>query len=171
MATRYDLNLKDCPHVQVYRVLTQAVRHDHELARRVRRWRTWEGDVDDLRDVAVGELPCIELTIGTEPDAFYSPVSFVSPLIVDIVVTTSGTDQTVPLNLYWYVKRAVYPPDATARDLLHHNLVEAGAKGPMLVLFNAPSFTPIPRPGTFEVGQHLTATGRLSVDVIDVLNP
>lgn len=125
----------------------------------------------DLRDVAAGELPCIELTIGAGPDQFYSPVSFSSPLVVDIVVTTTGTDQTVPLNLYWYVKRAVYPPDAMARNALHSELVDAGAKAAMLVLFSAPTFQPLPRPGTLEIGHRLTATGQLTVDVIDMLNP
>lgn len=167
----HPLRLDDCPHVRVFKVAVRAIRESPILASLVRRWRVWDGRVDDWREPARGEFPCLELLIGEGADQFYGPDGFVGPLTVDVIVSTLGSNQIEPVNLYWAVKRAIYPDDLEARATLHQELVDAGAQGMFLVRFSAPRFMPIRQEGESQYSSRLVGYGEFEVPVVDRRNP
>lgn len=163
-----NLGLRSSPATNVFRALVGAIQTDPTLAGAVRRWRTWNGSHDDWREPSEGELPCVELLVGQGADEFYGPSTFVGPLVVELIVYCGGCDQDDPLDLYWAIKRAVYPADDVRREVIQEALVAAGAQGRDLVRFTSPSFAPVIYTKGERQFHRLIARGELTIPVIDL---
>jgi hypothetical protein len=166
MATEL-LALSPSPHREVFRVLVDTLRADPVLASVVRTWRAYEGRPDDTAELAASQTPCVWLTPQEGADDWYGPSGLIGPLVVLVEVYAPGTDADDILDLWYAIKRAVYPADATACLAIHSRLVAAGAEGHYLAEFTPARFGPVEG----EDANFLAATGMIRVRCRAELNP
>jgi hypothetical protein len=150
-------------HLATYDVIVQRLRDQLSW---VQRWRTMQGDEDDLRPWVDGETPGI-LTVPTLEDVgWYSEAAFRGRLVVTVELAMMTADVRDFGRAWRAVKEAFYPiGDRTAREAVRDAISEVcGGMSGGLVAFGGISY-PRPQAGI------LTAQGRLSVLINEDLNP
>lgn len=159
------LKLPTCEHLDVFDVLVSVLKADGTLGRTVKVWRTWAGDPSDVADWTADQCPGVRLTPSIEDTGWFSPESLKGRLVVDVEIATTGTNLRNPALLWRAIKRALYPESRTETQAIQARLRDAGAM-PHLVFF-APGLQYTPAAD----GAVIVATGRLSVQVIETLDP
>ena len=165
MAT-LDLGLTASPHRKVFRELVNVLTEDATLRRVIRRWATWDGRDESMREPGDGEIPFCALSPSLAREDFDGPGGFASPLTVDVLLLVEGSDVDDVIDLWRAFRRACYPGGAT-NQTIRSLLVAAGAETGE-PLFSSPSFAPLTDgDGT---RHRLRAVGSITLNVIDDLN-
>jgi hypothetical protein len=122
-----ELGLVPAPHRTVFRLFESTLKADETLRRIFKTWRSWEGIPEDRLEVDVSQCPAIRLTAVEGPDARFGPEGFRGDLRVTIEIAVPGTDLDDLMDVYWAVRRAIYPTDQAARQAISKALVDAGS--------------------------------------------
>lgn len=111
------LSIDDCPHVQLYRTIVQIIEDDQTVRRIVRpsSMRSWQGIPIDAAQFGEGAAPALRFTPTQGNDAWWTPGSMRGNLFIEVEIFTKGTCADDPANLWWIIRRALYPSDNAAR--------------------------------------------------------
>lgn len=123
-----NLGLPDSPHKLVFRELVRILRADPTLSAVLRAVLAWEGRPTDSQGLTLAQAPGIRLTPLLGPDAWQYPEAFTGDLFVRVEVLVAGYDVGDLMDLWWAVKRAIYPADFAAKMANINALKDAGAK-------------------------------------------
>lgn len=121
------LGLPDSPHKLVFREIVRILRADPTLSGALRGLIAWEGRPSDARPLSLSQAPIIRLTPLGGPDAWLYPEAFKNTLFIKAEVLVAGFDVGDMLDLWWAVKRALYPADFAAKNDIVNRLRAAGA--------------------------------------------
>lgn len=161
--------LKPSPQRLIFRYLVKAFRSDPTLSRVVQSWQVWDDDLpNNLRDPAITEMPCVRLSPSQGPDQFWGPEAFVGTLSVLIELYLPACDADDALDLYYAIRRAIYPTDPARRLTIHRQLVQNGARAEFTARFSQPNFRAFP---DAKGGAFTRAAGMLQLDILEQLNP
>ena len=151
-------------HLDVYDLVVQYLK---EGCPWVNRWRTFQGDPDDRRPWADGDLPGVMCIPTVQDNGWQDPATFRGRLVIDLELAIQ-TDALVELGQGWRaIKRVFYPTSAADREAIRQAIQDkAGGIATGYVEFAGFSYnvastsSPIP-----------LIRGRLSVGINELLTP
>lgn len=159
------LKLPTCEHLDVFDVLVSVLQADGAVRRTVKTWRTWTGDTTDADEWTADMCPGVRLTPTVLDDGWYSPESLKGRMVVDVEIALSGTNLRNAALVWRAIKRAFYPAVSADQLAIRARLREAGAESGLVLFQSGIQYTPV------DDGALIVATGRLSVSIIETINP
>lgn len=152
------------PHRLVFREFVRILRADVTVGRACKVIKAWEGKGTDADPLTIAQAPCIRLTpIGHAPDQWQYPEAFSQTLPINIEVLVPGYDVGDMLDIWYAVKRAVYPKDHGKKLLNIEALRKAGAKTGM-GLFSVQAAGDHPPESNLQA-----AIGQFKIDILEQL--
>ena len=162
------LDLESSPHSKVYAEIVRTLREDGTLRTVVRNWSVADGSTTDTAEPGLNQLPAITLRPAAGPERFYGPQGMLGPLFVDVECIVAGTNAADAMDLYYAIRLAIYPRDATLRMAIHQALVAAGAEAHYTLRFTQGRFAP--READDDMAAYV-ARGQIEVNVTSEFNP
>lgn len=149
-------------HLAVYNLLVTQLQ---EGCRWVERWRTWQGDPDDVRPWSSGDCPGVQLVPQLVDDGWQDPATFRGRLVVAVEIALETYDVREAGRAWRAIKRVFYPDTVAAREDVRRAIMEkATGLSAGLVEFKGLTYTP-PAAGALFI-----ARGTLSVVVNEQLS-
>lgn len=112
------LQLKDSNSTLLFRAIEKMVKSDPTLARVVKTWCTFNGDVNEVFDPSDKHAPYVRLTPSSSFAHQITEQSAESPFIVEVYLLTNGTNSDDISNLWSAFQRAIFPGDNSAISLI-----------------------------------------------------
>ena len=131
--------LPEAVEVTLFRILDQTIRADPITRDQVKVFRSWEGKADDKTPPSTDQAPWVRLSMKGSAEKWWSSDSQTGALTVLVEIFVTGTCSDDIANLWFAIKRSLYPQDPVSRSAFVKRLTDAGAhKG--LVEFTAPAY-------------------------------
>lgn len=114
------LSLSPSPHTTLFRAIVQLISRDTTIKRVVNpeNIQSYQGIVRDTSSFSEGSAPSIRFTPSQGDESWFTPSGFKGNLIIRVEMFTKGTSADDAFNLWWAIKRAIYPktPDPWPPD-------------------------------------------------------
>ena len=131
--------LPEAVEVTLFRIIDKTIRADATVAAQVKVFRSWLGNPGDKTPPSSTEAPYIRLTPMGSAEEWWSTDSQLGWLNIEVELWVNGTCSDDIANLWFAIKRSIYPLDPVERNEFISRLQVAGAhKG--LIEFMAPAF-------------------------------
>lgn len=72
--------------------------------------QSYQGIIRDTSSFSEGSAPSIRFTPSQGDESWFTPSGFKGNLIIRVEMFTKGTSADDAFNLWWAIKRAIYPP-------------------------------------------------------------
>jgi hypothetical protein len=127
------LDLPTCTEVRVFRAFERVLRTDPILSSLSITWITWRGSSDDLWTPEFNLCPFVRIAPANMSYAPITEKQHITPMSIQLLIATAGTNIDEIGNLYGAVRNALFPQNnPTLRDRVSSTLDAAGATRPVL---------------------------------------
>jgi hypothetical protein len=128
------LSLPDVEETIAFRAIDSILRTDPVLQRVVKSWSSWNGESGDVFMPTPATCPSLELTPQPTASRWEAEGMHAMPFNILIRAAVNGTDVNQIMNMWGFVRRALWPSDPTRLLAIQTRIAEARVTRPTLTM-------------------------------------